>query len=463
MTITQVSKETFLSQDAYNCIFSSDVQDIKTVLNHCISLLDISSYTKEKSSFTRRRKLPFKTLIKTVLNMEGNSLNAEIYNNFPNPKERMTASAFVQQRAKLKPEAFKDLLFAFNETFDTAKTLNKLRVYAVDGSDYCTPTNKESKWYIPNHYIRKDGQEAKGTCLLHGNFLYDLLNKQYMDANETRDERAGAIQLIKNIHHPENALVIMDRGYSGFNMIEHCNRYGGYYVIRSPLSGTIKEITELPDEPYDIDIEIRISTKSQQFCDIYGYRKINVHKGKKDDYSEKTNTSQWDFEEKCSVKFRVCKFKINDVDSRKEVWEVLITNLSREEFGLREIKRIYWLRWGIETSFRELKYAVGAINFHSKKDNFILQELYAHLIIFNAASRAAAEIPPLRSKRGYVYAVDFKMVVHIFRCYLRHFNHAPPEEMYADMKCYRHMIKRGEHNARLLKPKSAVYFTYRVA
>ena len=205
--------------------------------------------------FTRHRKLDAYTLIQFILNSEGGSLNTEIYNNFPEPKERMTASAFVQQRAKLKPEAFMDLLFAFNDTFDAAKTMNQLRVYAIDGSDFCTPTNRESKWYIPNHYIRKDGQEAKGTCLLHGNFLYDLLNKQYMDVNENRDEREGAIRLIENIRHPETALTIMDRGYSGFNMIEHCNRYSGYYVIRSPLASTIKEIMELPDRGYQLSLK----------------------------------------------------------------------------------------------------------------------------------------------------------------------------------------------------------------
>lgn len=31
----------------------------------------------------------------------------------------------------------------------------------------------------------------------------------------------------------------------------------------------------------------------------------------------------------------------------------------------------YHLRWDIETSFRELKYALGGISFHSKKDDFI--------------------------------------------------------------------------------------------
>ena len=281
-----------------------------------------------------------------------------------------------------------------------AKTMKGLRVYAIDGSDFCTPLNKNSQWYIPNHYIRKDGQEAKGTCLLHGNFLYDLLNKQYMDVNETRDERDGAIQLIENIPTPNNTLVIMDRGYSGFNMVEHCNRYGGYYVIRSPLTSTIKEISGLPDEPCDIDIEVKVSTKSQQFCDIYGYRKLNVHKGRKEEYSYKTSVSQWDFEEKCVIRFRACKFKINDPDTGKEVWEVLITNLPRDKFSLREMKRMYWLRWGIETSFRELKYAVGAINFHSKKDKFILQELYAHLVMFNATSRVAAAIPVTNSDTG---------------------------------------------------------------
>ncbi len=441
--------------------------DVKHILN--TSLHDVCSniirYCENPGKdFTRNRKLPAYKLMQFMLNMEGNSLNAEIYNNFPEYGERMTASAYEQQRDKLKPEAFKALLHRFNTTLTDVKTMKGLRVYAIDGSDFNFPTNKNSQWYIPNHTgLKSDGTESKGVCQLHGNFLYDLLNKQYMDVNATRDERDGAIRLIDDIPDPDNAIVIMDRGYSGYNMVEHGNRYGGYYVIRSPLTSTIKEISGLLDEPCDMDMEIKISTKSQQFCDIYGYRKLNVRKGKKETYSEKTSVSQWDFEEKCIVKFRVCKFRINDPGTGKEIWEVLITNLPRDKFTLKEMKRVYWFRWGIETSFRELKYALGAINFHSKKDKYILQELYAHLVMFNATSRVAAAIPVTNSETGWGYAVDFKMVVHIFRIYYRHFNKAPPEKMYADTECYRHMIKDGRHSIRLLKPKSAVYFTYRVA
>lgn len=439
-------------------------QDIIKLLNESItktlSTFDCS-YDSSKY-FTRNRKLPLPTLLHFLLNMEGNSLNAEIFNNFPNIDERMTASAFIQQRAKLKPEVFKVLLHEFNSTMTDIKTLKGLRVYAIDGSDFCTPLNKESRWYIPNHYTRKDGQEAKGTCLLHGNFLYDLLNKQYMDVNETRDERDGAIRLIEEISDIEHSLTIMDRGYYGFNMIEHCNRSGGYYVMRVPVN-CIKEIGALPDEALDADMEIKVSTKSVQFCRLYGYHKINVQKHPDKEYSENTANTRWDFEEKCVIKFRVCKFKINDTATDKEAWEVLITNLPRDLFSLKEMKNLYWYRWGIETSFRSLKYALGSINFHSRKDNFILQELYAHLVMFNAVSRAAAVIPASASETGHIYTVDFKMVAHVFKTYFRSYNKAPPEDMYADMTHYRHMIKDGQHSMRQLKPKSAVYFTYRVA
>mgnify|MGYP000615202485 FL=1 len=41
------------------------------------------------------------------------------------------------------------------------------------------------------------------------------------------------------------------------------------------------------------------------------------------------------------------------------------------------------MRWGIETSFRELKYAIGLCCFHSKKVEYIMQEIYARLILYN--------------------------------------------------------------------------------
>ena len=62
-------------------------------LNVCINetASHISDFTKNPGDFTRKRKLDAATTIKVVLNMEGQSLNTELINAFPNMDDRMTA------------------------------------------------------------------------------------------------------------------------------------------------------------------------------------------------------------------------------------------------------------------------------------------------------------------------------------------------------------------------------------
>lgn len=110
------------------------------------------------------------------------------------------------------------------------------------------------------------------------------------------------------------------------------------------------------------------------------------------------------------MKFRACKVRISDPDTGKDEWEVLLTNLNRQEFPLPRMKKLYHLRWGIESSFRKLKYDLGCIQFHSKQDNFIEMEIYAHMIMFNTVSQinAQAYVPQRHCK--YTYIINFKHV-----------------------------------------------------
>jgi hypothetical protein len=48
------------------------------------------------------------------------------------------------------------------------------------------------------------------------------------------------------------------------------------------------------------------------------------------------------------------------------------------------------MRWGIETSFRALKYAIGMVHFHVRKDNSLLQEIYASLVVYSFSERVIA-------------------------------------------------------------------------
>ncbi|MDB6226786.1 transposase [Lactobacillus amylovorus] len=111
----------------------------------------------------------------------------------------------------------------------------------------------------------------------------------------------------------------------------------------------------------------------------------------KKNFSKNTQDASWDFEKLCTVKFRACKVRIIDPDTGKDEWQVLLTNLNHQEFPLPRMKKLYHLRWGIESSFRKLKYDLGCIQFHSKQDNFIEMEIYAHMIMFNTVSQINAQ------------------------------------------------------------------------
>ena len=84
---------------------------------------------------------------------------------------------------------------------------------------------------------------------------------------------------------------------------------------------------------------------------------------------------------------RVIRFKITD-----DTYECIITNLDRDEFTIDDIKNLYCKCWGIENSFKELKYAIGLNTLHSKKRKLIQQEIYARMILYNFCQRIVQEI-----------------------------------------------------------------------
>lgn len=108
---------------------------------------------------------------------------------------------------------------------------------------------------------------------------------------------------------------------------------------------------------------------------------------------------------------RVVRFKITE-----NTYETIITNLSKEEFSMKEISKIYNMRWREETSFRELKYAIGLNVLHAKKRELIQQEIYARMLMYNFCQRIVQEIKiPKKDKIKYIYQVNLTRSVHIIR------------------------------------------------
>ena len=72
------------------------------------------------------------------------------------------------------------------------------------------------------------------------------------------------------------------------------------------------------------------------------------------------------------LSFRVVRFPLSDSS-----YECIVTNLPADEFPPERMKKPYFSRWGIESSFRKLKYTIGLSNFHAYKPEYVKQEIWA--------------------------------------------------------------------------------------
>lgn len=407
-----------------------------------------------RTDFTRDRKLSFDKLVHLLLGMRGNSINKEIYDYFKDDA-LMTSSAFVQQRNKLLPEAMEYLLHEFNAQCNDTKTYEGYRLYAVDGTDVNIAKNPDTDSYVEN------GQN-EGYNQLHINALYDLLNKTYVDAiiqpRPKMYEVKATIDMIKRNSLSDKTILIADRGYGSMNLMEHIHRTENLEYLIRVKNDYIKEIKVLPMKELDttITIELRtIQTNEDKLLYEQGKAKWIIGPSK---FGKEKKGITWDFESPFTMTLRVVRFKITE-----NTYETIVTSLNRFAFPVSKIKELYHLRWGIETSFRELKYAIGLVNFHAKKEDFIKQEIFARLIMYNFCERITLHVVIKQSKKNkWTYQANFTMGIHICVDFFRHRGKEPPD-VEKLISRYILPVREGRADVRKLKPKSAVFFLYRVA
>ena len=139
----------------------------------------------------------------------------------------------------------------------------------------------------------------------------------------------------------------------------------------------------------------------------------------------------------------------------------IVTNLEPESFPPDELKKLYALRWGVETSFRELKYRVGLIHFHSKKEEHILQEIFARFIMYNFASLITRSVIIERKNRKFTYKANFSVAIHVCRAFF--LGNVSPSDLEAIIARYVSPIRPGRTNPRRASRKMTISFNYRLS
>lgn len=178
-------------------------------------------------------------------------------------------------------------------------------------------------------------------------------------------------------------------------------------------------------------------------------------------YKFLSKTSPFDYLDLHDRKFYTLNFRVVRFAISTDSYECIITNLPKEEFSTEEIKKIYAMRWGIETSFRELKYAIGLSCFHSKKVEYIMQEIYARLVRYNYCEIITMNVVIHQKDTKHVYQMKYTIAIHICRYFLR--NDISPPDVEKLIQKNLLPVRPGRSDPRQVKPKSAVSFLYRVA
>lgn len=436
-------------------------QGIKSALTETIQLIGKYSWLFSSSpgkDFTRTRKLSFEKVMTALLAFRGGSLANELLDFFSLDAGTCSSSAFVQQRAKILPLAFENLFAIFTKKTSQDCRYKGFRLFAVDGSDIqVEPNPNDANSYFPG----VNGQAAYS--LLHLNAMYDVLQHIYMDAilqkRRNADEN-GALTAMVDRSPLENVIVLADRGYESYNNLAHIQQKGWKFLIRikSGKQGIVSGLT-LPDtEQYDIPFHLKLTRK--QSNDVKDLLKLN------NQYKSVPYSSRFDFLPLKSRKrdaavfyelhFRVVRFPISD-----STYETIITNLDEALFPLPVIKKLYAMRWGIETSFRELKYTMGLMHLHSKKAEFIHQEIFAKLTMYNFCELITQPVVIQQANRKYPCKVNFSAAVHISLQFF--LGKISPPRLEALLKKFISPIRSGRNFPRKLTRKASYSLLYRVA
>lgn len=355
---------------AHNCL-----SNLKTTLDNCIAELDeihCMFCKNPESDFTRNRKISFHDYIQLMLQMQSKSVSNEILDFFEHSISAPSKSAFTQQRYKLQPEGWNFLFHSFVEQCYTLSDNLYLgyRLLACDGSDVNIARDpSDERTFI------HEGE--KGYNAIHINALYDITNQTYCDflvqGKKKLHERAALNSMIDRYKDPVPTILMADRGYESFNVFAHLIRKNMNFVIRLKdiNSNGILSAYDLTDTEFDTYIRTTLTRHHTKKA-----------LGEPNTYTILQPATDFDFlDEYCAeydIEFRIVRILLNNGS-----YICIATNLSEEDFPLAEIKKLYRMRWTEETSFRELKYTIGLVNWHSSKYDGILQEINVRMILYN--------------------------------------------------------------------------------
>lgn len=363
--------------------------------------------------FTRNRKMGFRDTLLMLLTMEDDCIKEEIYRYFGRIKEAPSKSAFYRQRRKLNSQALANLLFMFNQRLPKELYNGKYQLIACDGSAVDIFRNPAD----PDTFFEPNGQSSCGFNQIHINAFFSILDRRFtnlvIQPGRMRNEYAAFCKMVDAAgSFGPPTIYFADMGYASYNNFAHVIENNQFFLIRcnnKRLAGILgRPVEGLREMDMRVD---RILTRSQakkkrlrpELSENYRYTCMAVPM----DYLDEDHPEY-------DISLRIVRFEIAPGS-----FENIITNLPDIEFDFEDFKDLYHMRWKEENSFRDLKYPLCLTAFHSKKYEYIVQEVWARAILHNFSSAIASKVVIEKKDTLYEYQANFSEACKTCRDFLR--------------------------------------------
>ena len=341
----------------------------------------LNSSRVRPQDFTRNRKMPFFKLVMFMLNIAKSSIQTRLDNFFENVANEdmgMSQQSYSEARQKIRYDAFPEL-FAYGVEIiyeGHYDTWHGYRLSAVDGSKMQLPDDQK----LRNHFGTMGSDNSAATA--QASALYDMLNNVLIDVRIAPlriSERTLALRHIRTLCNCPSfgkEAILYDRGYASFELVETHKERAISFVMRVKR-GFNKTIDMLEK----------------------GDHEAVLQKHGRDD-----------------IHVRVLKF---DLSSGEE--ETLITDIVDKSLGIEDFKKLYFMRWPIETKYDEIKNKLQVENFSGWTVKAIMQDFYISMFLSNAMAvarwEAQSAIDEQRENKDnkYDYHVNANHSVGVFK------------------------------------------------
>ena len=262
----------------------------------------------------------------------------------------MNTSSYDEARQRFPLEILELMLKNIRPDLAEEKLWHDHRVYIADGTTAKMVDTKE----LREHFMPKVDSNPQPLPLMRIEGLIDLYGGYLVDV-DISDYSSSEGQMLKKLYRsiPAGTVLLADDLYSGYGHFAFCQSKGIHLVSQGKHKRVDKIVRKYSEN--DVIVEWSVNQRPAWFTD--------------EDQLPKT--------------LQVRRISFKDPENPEHMSYIYTNLFNPIKYTATDILALYFCRWDIELSFREIKIVLNMEYLRNKTVSMVLKEVLIYLILYN--------------------------------------------------------------------------------